>query len=88
MDDLHNVSLSTNAFLQLLLTDHKRRSHLEHHEVVSADLRENLLVREKAHHEDLAKQGRMNRLDSSVSESTRLGFISLACLLGKVARKL
>ena len=49
----------TNS-LDLLLGHDQRRRHLEHHEVVAADLRENTVIAEQAHHQHLPEHAGVN----------------------------
>src|ERR1035437_1647755 len=49
-----------HKLLELPFRGHQRGRHFQHHEIVAADLSENVLVAEQAHDQHLAEHGRMN----------------------------
>src|SRR6185369_10182214 len=53
-----------HEFVHLPLFDYQRRSGLEHHEIVPADLRQDALIAEQTHHHQLPEHGRMNVRES------------------------
>jgi hypothetical protein len=64
MHGFHHVANGCDALNQLLFSDYEGRSNFEHHKVVTADLRENVPIPEEPHHEDLAEQSRMDRIET------------------------
>ena len=59
MHEIHHVAHGFDKLLQLRFSHHQRRRHFQHHEVVSADLRENALIAKQPHHQNLAEHCRM-----------------------------
>src|SRR5579863_1303927 len=62
----HYVPECCHKLVELAFAHHKRRRRLEHHEVVAADLREDILLSKHSHHDHLAKHRRMNFVEGLI----------------------
>ena len=60
MGQVHYLADGGDEFVDLGFGHDQWGRHFQDHEVVSTDLRENVLVAKQAHHQDLAEHGGMN----------------------------
>lgn len=56
MHRIDNIAYGSDAIMHLLFRDYEGRSDFEHHEVVSADLRENVLFFARSNGAELREQ--------------------------------